>query len=584
MKRKIFAGCAALLLAAAVSVSAFAAGGSTFLEGCSSSEEGSLQILCSDVAESAAAEEFTVTLSGTELSVLSVQTEAEVQTPVTWYCLVDVSGSISDEEMAVAKEALLAVAAGMGEGDNMVIGTLGNSTETSGFLTDSEEITAAIEALAPGNEDTNLYKGIVESIEILESAASVNPRKCLILLSDGQDDQKTGITQDEAEDAITESSIPVYTVALLDDTGDDDAVSYAKLLGSFARMSVGGDYYVPELDGITGTQAGESILADMDAKLVVTVDLTGASAGSSDEMLLRVSYTAADGTTYEDTMYLYTEDIAFVAEETEETVEEEESSAESETVGEGDSGDDSTVEPGISPMMIGILAAVIVVVIIILVLVLRKKKNGGNGSVGTDSRAPEEFGDGSEKGGATAGEQTQGESAADSGSGEGETSADSGIHSEETGVDLSGKNAVSPEGASGTGSEGVPFAPLPKQTEFYLCAVGYRDVVHKITLEEGKDTTIGRNAKADIVLDPKDNKLSGRHCRMKWEDGKLYIWDENSTNGTFVNGVPIKTMGRVRLKEGETVRIGSYEYRVVSAAGGLFERGETILADSFDKE
>ena len=575
MKRKSFAGCAALLLAAAVSVSAFAAGGSTFLEGCSSSEEGSLQILCSDVAESAAAEEFTVTLSGIELSVLSVQTEAEVQTPVTWYCLVDVSGSISDEQMASAQEALLAVAAGMGEGDNMVIGTLGNSTETSGFLTDSEEITAAIEALAPGNEDTNLYKGIVESIEVLESAASVNPRKCLILLSDGQDDQKTGITQDEAEDAITESSIPVYTVALLEDPGDDDAVSYAKLLGSFARISVGGDYYVPELDDITGTQAGESILADMDAKLVVTVDLTGASAGSSDEMLLRVSYTAADGTSYEDTMYLYTEDIAFVAVGTEEE-------------------DDISVDPdnpkveddsGISPMMIGILVAIIaVVIILIVVFVLRKKKNSGNGSAGTDSQAPEGFGDGSEKGGAAAGEQTQGESAADSGSGSGEAGADSGLASSETGADLSGQNTASPKGASGTGSEGFLSAPLPKQTEFYLCAVGYRDVVHKITLEEGKDTTIGRNAKADIVLDPKDNKLSGRHCRMKWEDGKLYIWDENSTNGTFVNGVPIKTMGRVRLKEGETVRIGSYEYRVVSAADGLFESGETILADSLDKK
>ena len=133
--------------------------------------------------------------------------------------------------MAQAKEALLAVVDGMKDGDNMAVGTLGNQTETSGFLTDREALRGVVEALEAGREDTNLYAGIVESIKALRTDASVNPRKCLVILSDGEDDQKTGITKDEAAKAVTDSGIPVFTVATLRSAGDEAGVSHAKLLG-----------------------------------------------------------------------------------------------------------------------------------------------------------------------------------------------------------------------------------------------------------------------------------------------------------------------------------------------------------------
>lgn len=188
-----------------------------FLEGYET-EEGQMKLFC-DIQENgeAAAEEtqFAVTLSSQELPAAGITTAGEEHTPMTFYCLVDVSGSMGQEQMDQAKAVLTAISQGMNENDNIVISSLGNQLSDSGFLSDKNAINAEIQNLQIGNEDTNLYAGIVKSIDILKTDIRVNPKKCLLILSDGQDDQKSGITQSEAEQAVLDSSIPIYTVATL---------------------------------------------------------------------------------------------------------------------------------------------------------------------------------------------------------------------------------------------------------------------------------------------------------------------------------------------------------------------------------
>ena len=95
-----------------------------------------------------------------------------------------------------------------------------------------------------------------------------------------------------------------------------------------------------------------------------------------------------------------------------------------------------------------------------------------------------------------------------------------------------------------------------------VTAVGYEQIVHMLVLEKNKEVTVGRDKRAEIVLDGEDRRLSGVHCRLRWDGEKIYVWDMGSTNGTFVNGVPISQLGKVAVHEGETIRIGSYEYRI----------------------
>lgn len=71
--------------------------------------------------------------------------------------------------------------------------------------------------------------------------------------------------------------------------------------------------------------------------------------------------------------------------------------------------------------------------------------------------------------------------------------------------------------------------------------------------------TIGRKAEeADIVINY-EKSVSARHCRISVRDGKFYVEDLDSSNGTLINGIPVReemelysesilSLGRLELK------------------------------------
>ncbi|MBN1558269.1 MAG: FHA domain-containing protein [Lentisphaerae bacterium] len=63
--------------------------------------------------------------------------------------------------------------------------------------------------------------------------------------------------------------------------------------------------------------------------------------------------------------------------------------------------------------------------------------------------------------------------------------------------------------------------------------------------------TIGRAPDNVLVLD--DPAVSGHHCTVVRDGGKVTLRDLDSTNGTVLNGNPVK---EARLKPGDTVGIG----------------------------
>jgi hypothetical protein len=68
------------------------------------------------------------------------------------------------------------------------------------------------------------------------------------------------------------------------------------------------------------------------------------------------------------------------------------------------------------------------------------------------------------------------------------------------------------------------------------------------------EISIGRANQSDIVLD--DAGLSRKNTTFFVDEGELFVADENSLNGTFVNGD--KVTGRPRLlSSGDTIKIGS---------------------------
>src|SRR4051812_19348657 len=78
---------------------------------------------------------------------------------------------------------------------------------------------------------------------------------------------------------------------------------------------------------------------------------------------------------------------------------------------------------------------------------------------------------------------------------------------------------------------------------------------------EAPATAIGRSNECGICLLHKS--LSRRHAQVEIEDGKVFLVDLQSKNGSFVNGAKID---RHEVHSGDTVKLGDLQFSYVNDA------------------
>ncbi|MBI3824249.1 MAG: FHA domain-containing protein [Planctomycetes bacterium] len=61
-------------------------------------------------------------------------------------------------------------------------------------------------------------------------------------------------------------------------------------------------------------------------------------------------------------------------------------------------------------------------------------------------------------------------------------------------------------------------------------------------------------------LRPASAMISKRHCAVLVKNGKVFLRDFESTNGTFVNDAPVK--GEVALKDGDVLKVGPLSFKL----------------------
>lgn len=71
-----------------------------------------------------------------------------------------------------------------------------------------------------------------------------------------------------------------------------------------------------------------------------------------------------------------------------------------------------------------------------------------------------------------------------------------------------------------------------------------------------QSVTIGRSKENDVVTNPKDIRVSSRHCRVVSQNGMLFVQDLRSTNGTFVDGKRLQPGQSAALSPGTLVGLG----------------------------
>jgi pSer/pThr/pTyr-binding forkhead associated (FHA) protein len=76
--------------------------------------------------------------------------------------------------------------------------------------------------------------------------------------------------------------------------------------------------------------------------------------------------------------------------------------------------------------------------------------------------------------------------------------------------------------------------------------------------------TLGRGSESDLRLD--DKGVSRRHVKLSAHDGAIIATDLGSTNGTLVNGAPLRSP--VVLTNGSLLRMGNTRIIFHSSTGG----------------
>jgi len=76
----------------------------------------------------------------------------------------------------------------------------------------------------------------------------------------------------------------------------------------------------------------------------------------------------------------------------------------------------------------------------------------------------------------------------------------------------------------------------------------------EFSIRDGQKLSIGRDISSDVAI--VDSKVSRNHASITARDGKLFIEDHNSTNGTYLNGEKLSPSTETELKIGSNFSVG----------------------------
>ena len=103
-------------------------------------------------------------------------------------------------------------------------------------------------------------------------------------------------------------------------------------------------------------------------------------------------------------------------------------------------------------------------------------------------------------------------------------------------------------------------------------------IVKEYRLDFGDLRAVGRDPSNHIVIN--DPTVSRNHACIVCSENKLFIWDEGSRHGTFVNGVQL-ICGQ--LKNGDVVGIGADYSLLVYVSVTEEEEEFTTICDAWEK-
>ncbi|MDD6157639.1 MAG: FHA domain-containing protein [Lachnospiraceae bacterium] len=428
---------------------------------------------------------------------------ADTDEGVSYLVLVDVSGSVTDEDVANTREILTKLVEKKGEQDNISIVEIRNEIVKTDFISDKNALLELIQAMERTREDTNLYLAVREALKILTAEENCHQKKCLVIISDGMDDQKNGILFEDVRDAIRRENIPICTLAMpwkQTTAGSEDAPD--KVMKSFTENAAGGVHIRYEDGGLDNEAIADAFLEFSHGGVVVEIALEDFVPNGSN-VTLSVELQVGEEMIQGDSCQIPSHEIsAVITEKLQEESPEQNGTEVEET-------DVENTHNSSKAVYVIILVAAVAAMAGLGVAILHKRKPLEENS---EKEVPE-------------------------------------YALEDISATRAGQDE---EPETETKSE------LHKPVMVTLTEVG--PVATRILTAECEDTlVIGRRKSAGLVI-AEDHQVSGMHCELRMEKGKMYLRDLDSTNGTFLNGILVTVETQVHQED--IIYIGAFEYRI----------------------
>jgi len=472
----------------------------------------------------------------------SVTSFEETKEGVSYLVLVDVSGSVTKQDIEDTKDILTHLVKLKGEEDNLAVLEIRNEIVKTNFQTDEDALLTQVQNIERTSEDTNLYLAVREGLKILSEDKACHQKKCLIIISDGMDDQKNGIIFEDVRDAIKSENIPICTLATPWRGGNVNGENAPdKVMKSFTENAAGGVHIRYEDSELDNEAIADVISQFAHSGVVAEISITDFVSNGSD-MTLRVDAQAEGDVVQGDSCSVPSHEIAAaIKQQPTEVVTETE--VEVENPEEDPEEKQERMDKWIYLL---ILALGVLVVAVVGIVVYKKKEATKKSEIFTEDAGQEISGQ----------KESYQENGQELESAEAEAMATVENNSNQMDYDVETPTRDGRGATEGFATERAEA--LPKVLLLTLTEIGPK-ATRVLTAEFEDVLTVGRRKTADLVI-ADDNQVSGMHCELRKDGVKLFLKDLDSTNGTFLNGIPV--VEEVQVCQEDTLYIGAYEYRI----------------------
>lgn len=179
-------------------------------------------------------------LGGIETPIVRLEPFDHQSEGIAWVVLLDVSRSLDARQFASVQAAVHNLIGQMGARDRMALMTFGADVHVvTDYTGDKSSLGACLDGLSAVDENTQMYQGLLQALDLARRRDSSLPaRRAIVLLSDGSEDYYGGVSKDEVISALKIEPVPVYSLGIYNERIDSDAA--LESMGEISRNSGGG--------------------------------------------------------------------------------------------------------------------------------------------------------------------------------------------------------------------------------------------------------------------------------------------------------------------------------------------------------